>query len=155
MSKIHRKLQRLRGHPEVTPSWSVAGAARLYNFRLPTEGLRQGQGAASCPAPGFSLPGLRSISVVERRCQYLTLAFLVVPSRPEKDRCLLSSGLLFPKHAETLRTTASSELRWCVQRSCEAWSFYLGLAQAIVAQAKALGWRESDGGEPHSGMRVS
>ena len=37
------------GDPEVTPRWpppgSAAGPARHYNFRLPTEGLRQGHGA--------------------------------------------------------------------------------------------------------------
>ena len=36
-----------RGDPEVTPSWSAAGAARHYNLRLPTEGLRQGHGPAA------------------------------------------------------------------------------------------------------------
>ena len=48
--KKHRKLRRLwwvGGDPEVTPSWSAAGAARHYNLRLPTEGLRQGHGPAA------------------------------------------------------------------------------------------------------------
>ena len=48
--------------PEVTPRWpppgSAAGAARHYNLRLPTEGLRQGHGSPwQWPAPGFK--GLR------------------------------------------------------------------------------------------------
>ena len=50
---------------EVTTGWgggrngvgrarSAAGAARLYNLRLPSEGLRQGHGPPVCwPAPGF------------------------------------------------------------------------------------------------------
>ena len=38
------------------PPGSAAGAARHYNLRLPTEGLRQGHGA-SVPSPGFK--GLR------------------------------------------------------------------------------------------------
>ena len=49
MSRIHCKLQGFwygGGDPEVTPSWSAAGAARHYNLRLPTEGLRPGHGLA-------------------------------------------------------------------------------------------------------------
>ena len=34
----------------MSPLGSAAGAARHYNLRLPTEGLRQGHG----PAPGFN-----------------------------------------------------------------------------------------------------
>ena len=34
------------GDPEVSPLRSAAGAARHYNLRLPTEGLRQGHGLA-------------------------------------------------------------------------------------------------------------
>ena len=42
----------------MTPSWSAAGAARHYNLRLSTEGLRPGHGPAALgPAPGFK--GLR------------------------------------------------------------------------------------------------
>ena len=42
----------------MSPSWSAAGAARHYNLRLPTEGLRPGHGPAALgPAPGFK--GLR------------------------------------------------------------------------------------------------
>ena len=48
------------GGEEVTPSWSAAGAARHYNLRLPTEGLRQGHGSPwQWPAPG--LKGLRHL----------------------------------------------------------------------------------------------
>ena len=36
----------------MSPLRSAAGAARHYNLRLPTEGLRQGHGA-SVPSPGF------------------------------------------------------------------------------------------------------
>ena len=35
-----------RGGDGVTTGGSAAGAARLYNLRLPTEGLRQGHGLA-------------------------------------------------------------------------------------------------------------
>ena len=36
------------------PTRSAAGGARLYNLRLPTEGLRQGHGRPVCwPAPGL------------------------------------------------------------------------------------------------------
>ena len=58
MRKKHRKLIHWLGDPEVTPrltpSWSAAGAARHYNLRLPTEGLRQGHGSPwQWPAPGL------------------------------------------------------------------------------------------------------
>ena len=53
MSRIHCKLQGFwcgGGDPEVSPRspppGSAAGAARHYNLRLPTEGLRQGHGLA-------------------------------------------------------------------------------------------------------------
>ena len=42
------------GTGEVTRTRSAAGAARHYNLRLPTEGLRQGHGSPwQWPAPGF------------------------------------------------------------------------------------------------------
>ena len=47
MSRIHCKLQGFwygGGDPEVSPLGSAAGAARHYNLRLSTEGLRQGHG---------------------------------------------------------------------------------------------------------------
>ena len=47
-----------RGDDGVRTS-SPPGAARLYNLRLPTEGLRQGHGLGLGPAPGYvglSLP---------------------------------------------------------------------------------------------------
>ena len=55
--KKHRNLQGfwwVGGDPEVSPLGSAAGAARHYNLRLPTEGLRQGHGSPwQWPAPGF------------------------------------------------------------------------------------------------------
>ena len=56
MSRIHCKLQGFwcgltSGSP---PPGSAAGAARHYNLRLSTEGLRPGHGPAALgPAPGF------------------------------------------------------------------------------------------------------
>ena len=38
-----------RGDDGVTTGGSAAGAARLYNLRLPTEGLRQGHGLGTLP----------------------------------------------------------------------------------------------------------
>ena len=64
MSKIHCKLQgfwRGGGDPEVSPRspppGSAAGAACLYNLRLPTEGLRQGHGPPG-PWAGARIEGL-------------------------------------------------------------------------------------------------
>ena len=38
-----------RGHPGSPQAGAAAGAASLYNLRLPTEGLRQGHGLGTLP----------------------------------------------------------------------------------------------------------
>ena len=62
-SKKHRKLQGLsweRGDPGVGTLRSAAGAARHYNLRLPTEGLRQGHGRGRRPDFRMHVIGGRS-----------------------------------------------------------------------------------------------
>ena len=61
------------GDDGVRTTRSAAGAARLYNLRLPTEGLRQGHGLGLGPAPGFRW-------IVFFKSSLLCLGYVVRPS---------------------------------------------------------------------------
>ena len=146
MSKIHRKLQGFwspRGHPEASPRRAAAGAARLYNLRLPTEGLRQGHGLRDSRAPaegGLCWPYVR--------LAWAYLGAMLALCSPVLAVCSPTLGVFCPRPAlcELYVGLCSPMLAVCCPRSALCWPMsalcwpYVGPSWPYLAPMLALSW---------------